>query len=187
MSGVPGEVSLPGDEGPRRGLVQVYTGPGKGKTTAALGLALRAVGQGLRVHIVQLMKGVEYGELRSLARIPEISIAQFGGDRWVDPKDIREEDCEQARAGLAHARQVMLGGQCDLLILDEVNVAMSYKLLPVGAVLALLREKPPSVEVVLTGRGAPPAIVEAADLVTRMVDVKHPYREGIPARRGIEF
>ncbi len=184
---MPERVALPAEEGPRQGLVQVYTGSGKGKTTAALGLALRAAGQGLRVCIVQFMKGIEYGELRSLANVPEVSVRQFGEARWVRPSDIREADRELARQGLEHARRQVQAGACDLLILDEVNVALAYKLLEVEAVLSLLRERPPETEVVLTGRGAPAAILEEADLVTRMVEVKHPYQRGVPARRGIEY
>jgi cob(I)alamin adenosyltransferase len=184
---LPDPVELPVEGGSRRGLVQVYTGPGKGKTTAAIGLAIRAAGHGWRVHIVQFMKGANYGELHSLGFIPGISIKRFGGAHWVDPKNIRDEDRQAASAGLMFARQVMLGPQCDLLILDEVNVAVAYRLLPLDAVLAFLHDRPAAVELVLTGRGAPQAIIDAADLVTRMEDIKHPYRQGLAARPGIEF
>jgi cob(I)alamin adenosyltransferase len=185
--GLPDPVELPVEGGSRRGLVQVYTGSGKGKTTAALGLAIRAAGHGWRVQIVQFMKGANYGELHSLGFIPGISIERFGESHWVDPKNIRDEDRQTASAGLMYARQVMLGGQCDLLILDEVNVAVAYRLIPVDAVLALLHDRPTEIELVLTGRGAPQSVIDAADLVTRMEDIKHPYRQGLAARPGIEY
>jgi cob(I)alamin adenosyltransferase len=181
-------VNLPPDDASsRRGLVQVYTGPGKGKTTAALGLAMRAAGHGWRVHIVQFMKGADYGEVRSLRSMPNISLQRFGGARWIDPNNIQEEDRQAAEAGMEYARRLVLGGQCDLLILDEVNVAMAYRLIQVEAVLRLLDNRPANLEIVLTGRDAPAAIIEAADLVTRMEDIKHPYRQGLKARAGIEY
>ena len=169
------------------GLVQVYTGAGKGKTTAALGLACRAAGQGLSVLIVQFMKGVAYGELSALRKLENITIVQFGEPHWVHPSEIRQEDKDQARRGLDYAERAVFGGEYQLVVLDEVNVALSYKLLPVESVVDLIRRKPANVELVLTGRGAPKQVLELADLVTKMVEVKHPYHKGVLARRGIEY
>jgi len=171
-----------------KGLIQVYTGPGKGKTTAALGLALRAAGHGLKVHIVQFMKGwPHYGELVSVERLPNITIRQFGRPQFVDKESPDPEDFRLAREALAHARQVILSGECDVLILDEINVALNLGLIELSDVLSLLEEKPERVELVLTGRNAPLEIVRRADLVTEMLDIKHPYYEGIKGRQGIEF
>ena len=171
----------------QRGLVQVYTGNGKGKTTAALGLALRAAGYGLRTHVVQFLKGVPYGELSAIASLPSITIRQLGTAEWVHPDHIREADRERARQALAYAGEVLAGGEYRLVILDEINVALDWGLLAVGPVLDLIRTKPAAVELVLTGRNAPPEIVAAADLVSEMREVKHPYQQGILARCGIEF
>jgi len=171
-----------------RGLVQVYTGDGKGKTTAALGLALRAAGYGLRVHIVQFLKGWEhYGELAGVKLLPSVTLRQFGRSGFVNPKRPLPQDYDLARAALADVRAAMLSGEVDIVILDEVNNALELGLLPVEAVLALLDERPANVELVLTGRGAPAAIRERADLVTEMQAVKHPYDSGLVARKGIEY
>jgi cob(I)alamin adenosyltransferase len=171
-----------------RGLIQVYTGDGKGKTTAALGLALRAAGHSLRVQIVQFLKGWPgYGELKGVEWLPTVAIHPFGRKSWVHPAHPEAVDYEQAAEALAYARQVMLDGQADILVLDEINVALDYGLLDVADVLALLDEKPPGVELVLTGRCAHPQIIHRADLVTEMVKRKHPYDRDIGGRRGIEF
>jgi cob(I)alamin adenosyltransferase len=171
-----------------RGLIQVYTGDGKGKTTAALGLALRAAGHGLRVEIVQFMKGWPgYGELKGVERLPTVAIHPFGRSGWVHPDQPEPEDYEQAAQALAFARQVMSYEQVDLVVLDEINIALSYGLVNLEAVLALLDDKPPTIELILTGRDAHPAVVRRADLVTEMRCVKHPYDQGIGGRQGIEF
>jgi cob(I)alamin adenosyltransferase len=170
-----------------RGLVEVYTGHGKGKTTAALGLALRAAGQGFRTCIIQFMKGVPYGELVAVEAIPAITIRQFGSPDWVHPDNVRAEDRERAAAALTYAIEIVTAAEHDLVVLDEVNIALSWGLIPVAAVLDLIRVKPECVELVLTGRDAPDEVVAAADLVTEMREVKHPYHKGIPARRGIEY
>ncbi|MCL4459493.1 MAG: cob(I)yrinic acid a,c-diamide adenosyltransferase [Chloroflexi bacterium] len=174
-------------QGTNLGLVHVYTGDGKGKTTAALGLALRAVGQGLRVHIVQFLKGVAYGEVKSLARLPNISLVQFGSAEWVHPERITVKDRRLALGGLEHAREAIHSGYYDLVILDEINIAVAWNLLPLEAVLDLIRARPKGVELVLTGRQAPPEVIELADLVTEMKEIKHPFGRGVMARRGIEF
>jgi cob(I)alamin adenosyltransferase len=171
-----------------RGLIQVYTGDGKGKTTAALGLALRAAGHGLRVEIVQFMKGWPgYGELQGIEWLPTVSIHRFGREGWVHPDHPHPEDYEHAAAGLAYASRIMTGGQLDILVLDEINVALDYGLLDLDVVLQLLDAKPPLLELVLTGRNAHPEVVRRADLVTEMRAVKHPYDQGLAGRRGIEF
>ena len=171
----------------QRGLVQVYTGNGKGKTTAALGLALRAAGHGLRTHVIQFLKGVHYGELSALAALPAITVRQFGGAEWVHPEAVREEDRRRARQALAYAGEALAGGEYKLVILDEINVALDWRLLEVAPILDLIRTKPTGIELVLTGRNAPPEIIAAADLVSEMREVKHPFQQGILARCGIEF
>lgn len=171
-----------------RGLVQVYTGEGKGKTTAALGLALRAVGQGLRVYIVQFMKGwPDYGELNALKFLPGVTLVQFGRAEFVNREHPDPKDIQEAQAALAHASEVVLAGQHDIVILDEINVALDFGLIPLSGVLALLDAKPVHVELVLTGRNAPPELLDRADLVTEMRSLKHPYDKGIAGRKGIEY
>jgi len=172
-----------------KGLVQVYTGDGKGKTTAALGLALRAAGRGLKVLIVQFMKPPEStGEHFALKKLGDrVEVRAVGQPKWLRADRLDPEDIELAGKGLAEARQAMLSGAFDLLVLDEVNVAVHFHLLRVEDVLALLRDRPENVEVVLTGRRAAPELIEAADLVTEMRPIKHPFEQGIEAREGIEF
>ncbi|CEP69620.1 Adenosylcobalamin biosynthesis, ATP:cob(I)alamin adenosyltransferase CobA/CobO/ButR [Moorella glycerini] len=174
--------------GLEQGLVQVYTGEAKGKSTAAFGLALRACGHGLKVLIVQFMKTPDYGEHKAFPRLaPEVEVKTFGRKGFIHRGGARPEDYEQARAALAFAREAMLGGRVDILILDEINNALYFGLLTEEEVLAFLAERPPQVEVVLTGRNAPAGIIAAADLVTEMRQVKHPYEKGIKARKGIEY
>jgi cob(I)alamin adenosyltransferase len=168
-----------------RGYVQVYTGDGKGKTTAALGLALRAAGAGLRIFIGQFVKGMEYSELRALERFPEIEVRRYGRDCFID-REPEPEDIEAARAGLEDARAELISGRWDVVILDEANIATYFKLFPVEDLLALIEQKPADVELVITGRRADPRVIEAADLVTEMREVKHYYQQGVPCRKGIE-
>lgn len=171
-----------------KGFVQVYTGDGKGKTTASLGLAVRAAGHGLRTVIVQFMKGwIDYGELAGAKMLaPFVAIRQAGRDVFVNRRDPDPEDVRLAREGWEYAKGVIRGKEADIVVLDEVNCALDYGLLPLGEVLEVVRTKPDGLELVLTGRGAPPEIVAAADLVTEMRDVKHYYNAGIDARAGIE-
>jgi len=172
----------------RQGLIQVYTGPGKGKTTAALGLALRAAGQSMRVYIIQFMKGwPHYGELVSVQKLPEITLRQFGRPEFVDKDNPHPEDIRLAREALDHARQIIDGGEHDMLILDEVNVALAWGLIEMEELLSLMDAKPKDMELVLTGRSAHPEVMKRADLVTEMLDIKHPFDAGVPARQGIEF
>ena len=171
-----------------RGLVQVFTGEGRGKTSAALGTALRALGNGLRVFIVALMKaGHPSGEWEVLSGLRNVTIARFGTRAFVDPANPTPEDREPAVQGLKAAREAMLSGGYDLVVLDEVNVAVAWKLVDLHDVLRLINDRPDSVELILTGRSADKEIVRAADLVTEMLNIKHPYEEGTSARRGIEY
>jgi len=171
-----------------RGLVQVYTGNGKGKTSAAFGLALRAVGRGMRVFMIQFIKGgFDYGELYVVDKLPNLTLKAFGRGKFVVEKPAEKEDVALANEALALAEETVKGGRYDVVILDEVNVALSLKLISLKKVLQLIKEKPKHVEFVLTGRDAPAEIVEAADLVTEMREVKHPYKKGFPARKGIEY
>ena len=170
----------------RRGYVQVYTGDGKGKTTAALGLALRASGHGLRSYIGQFMKGQRYGELEALRDHPLITIEQYGDVRCIRREEVTPEHVAQARRGLDRVRQALLSGEYDIVVLDEVNVTIWFGLLAVEDVLALLDQRPEHVEMVLTGRRAPQELIDRADLVTEMRMVKHYYEQGVVAREGIE-
>ena len=170
-----------------KGLVQVYTGNGKGKTTAAFGLALRAIGRGLKVYIIQFIKGgFDYGELYVVDKLPGLELKAFGQGKFITGKPAKE-DVEQAQQALELARQAVNSGKYDLVVLDEINVALGLKLIGLDEVLELIELKPAHVELLLTGRGAHDKIVQAADLVTEMKDVKHPYNRGVPARKGIEY
>jgi len=175
----------------RKGLIIVHTGPGKGKTTAALGTAFRAVGQGLKVLMVQFIKGSwHYGELDAARLLGEerLKILPMGrgfvkvGSEKPDPEDVR-----MVNEAWEFARRSMASGEFDLVILDEINYAISYKMLDPEVVTEALRKKPEMLHVILTGRNAHPAIVELADLVTEMREVKHPFQKGITAQRGIEY
>lgn len=171
-----------------RGLVQVYTGNGKGKTSAAFGLALRAVGRGLKVFIIQFIKGgFDYGELYVVSKLPNLTLKAFGRGKFVTEKPAGKEDVALAGEALALAEEAVRGGRYDVVILDELSVALSLDLISLEEVLKLIKEKPKHVELILTGRDAPEEIVEAADLVTEMKEVKHPYKKGFPARKGIEY
>ncbi len=169
-----------------KGYVQVYTGDGKGKTTAALGLALRALGAGLKVYIGQLMKQYPYSEIQALQRLGEgVKLVQFGtGSHVIDTPD--PKDVAAAQEGLAALKAAMASGQYDLVIADEANVAFACELIQEQDLLALMAARPPEVELVLTGRGAPPAVMAQADLVTEMKSQKHYYECDVPARTGIE-
>jgi cob(I)alamin adenosyltransferase len=171
-----------------QGLIQVYTGNGKGKTTASLGLALRAVGRELMVCMIQFMKGGgPYGEQLAAQRLaPFLTIVQTGRPGWVNKDNPHETDKALAAEALETARKAVTGGGYDLVILDEINGAVSIGLVPVDALLELMGDKPAHVELVLTGRNADPRVIEAADLVTEMREIKHYYKAGVKARIGIE-
>ena len=175
----------------KSGLVIVHTGSGKGKTTAAIGLAVRAWGQGLRVLILQFIKGGwKYGELKALQKFsPQMEIRQLGEgftQRGSDQAK-RERDCAAADVALQTAVEEIHSGNWDMIILDEINYAVKFGLVEEEQVLSLLEQKPASLHLVLTGREARPAIIEQADLVTEMTEIKHPYAAGIKAQAGIEF
>jgi len=168
-------------------MVEVFTGDGKGKTSAALGMILRALGHGLRVYIVFFMKGsFPYGEQKTLSQLPDVTFDQFGFETFCDPANIKPEEKEQAQKALSAAREAMLSGNYDMVILDEVNVASGWKLIDPSQVVQLIKDKPENVELILTGRYADPRIIELADLVTNMTKVKHPYDRGILARKGFD-
>ncbi|MCK4362744.1 MAG: cob(I)yrinic acid a,c-diamide adenosyltransferase [Dehalococcoidia bacterium] len=171
-----------------KGLVEIFTGSGKGKTSTALGMVLRALGHGLRVHIIFFMKGnYPYGERNMLPQLANVSFQSFGHEQFVDPQNVKAEEREQAGEALQAARAAIASGKFDLVVLDEVNVAVAWKLIEVEDLLKLIEEKPQNVELILTGRYADQRLIERADLVTEMVEVKHPYQKGIKARKGIEY
>ena len=171
-----------------KGMVQVYTGNGKGKTSAAFGLALRAIGRGLKVYIIQFIKGgFDYGELYIADKLPNLKLKAFGRGKFVTEKPPSQEDIKLAEEALELAEEVVKSGEYDIVILDEINVALNLKLIEIEKVVNLIKNKPKHVELVLTGRYAPEEIIEAADLVTEMREVKHPYNKGFQARKGIEF
>ncbi len=171
-----------------KGLVQVYTGDGKGKTSAAFGLALRAIGRGLKVYIIQFIKGgFDYGELYIVDRLPNLTLKAFGRGRFVTQQPPSEEDVWLAEEAFKLAEKTIKSGEYDLVILDEINVTLNLKLISLEKVLELIKSKPKHVELVLTGRYAPKEIIDVADLVTEMREVKHPFKRGCQAREGIEF
>jgi len=169
-----------------KGYVHLYYGNGKGKTTAAMGLALRASGCGLKVYIAQFVKGMKYSELDSLAKLKDsITVKQYGRGCYIR-RQATEKDVEAAQKGLAEVKKIIASGKYDMVILDEITIAEFFKLISVQDILDIISSKPDYVELVLTGRKADPRIIEAADLVTEMVEVKHYYTKGIEARKGIE-
>lgn len=172
-----------------RGMIQIYTGNGKGKTTASLGLALRAIGHGYRVYMIQFMKGdIEYGEVISAKKLlpPHLTIKQMGRADFVNKENPEKVDIDWAKKAFKLAQEVVLSGEHDMVILDEVNVAVDFGLVALEDLLELMRDKPENMELVLTGRYAKPEVMQRADLVTEMLDIKHYYTEGIESRKGIE-
>jgi len=168
------------------GLVQVYFGRGKGKTTAALGLAFRAVGRGLRVHMIQFMKGFDYGELHAAKKCELFEITQSGRPDFVSEPTVT--DIEMGKEGLEFARKTIMGGEYDIVILDEIGMAIEHSLIDVNAVLELLDNKRSEVEIILTGATMHPKLLERADLITEMRLVKHPFStQGLGPRLGIEY
>ena len=169
-----------------KGYIQVYTGNGKGKTTAALGLALRAAGAGFRVYIAQFVKGMKYSELDILPRLSDyITLKQYGRDCFIE-REPTNEDIQAAQEGLKEVKEIMCSGEYQMIILDEANIANYFNLFSVDDLLDFMREKPRGVELVITGRKADTRVIEAADLVTEMKEIKHYYQKGIEARSGIE-
>jgi cob(I)alamin adenosyltransferase len=169
-----------------KGYIQVYTGDGKGKTTAALGLAIRAAGAGLKVFIGQFIKMGEYSEIKALKRFEDlITVEQFGRGRFIQGKP-SVEDIKAAQKGLEKIIAILSSGEHKVVIMEEANVAVKIGLLSVQDILKIIAAKPQDVELVITGRGADPRIIEKADLVTEMKEIKHYFQQGVAARVGIE-
>ena len=168
-----------------KGCVQVYTGDGKGKTTAAIGLTVRALGAGLRVYFAQFLKSGDYSEKNILGTLDNLVFRQYGKNGFIT-REPSDEDRAMASRGLKEAIEALRSGAYDLVILDEVNVACSLGLITKDDVLSLLRERGDMTELVLTGRNAAPELLDAADLVTEMRNIKHYFASGVPARRGME-
>lgn len=169
-----------------KGYVQVYTGNGKGKTTAALGLAVRAVCAGKKVFFGQFIKGMKYSELKCADFIENLKIEQFGRECFIY-KSPEKEDVDAAENGLKRVKNILKSGEYDLVVLDELNIALYFNLFDVDEAVEAIKGRAPNVEVVVTGRCAPEEIINIADLVTEMKEVKHYYNKGILAREGIEF
>lgn len=169
-----------------KGYIHVYTGDGKGKTTAALGLALRSAGHGMGVFIGQFMKGIRYGEINALSHIPGIEVQQFGDEVCIHRDDVTDEHREHARRGLKVIKQVMARKKHQVVIMDEICVTMWFGILTLAEVMSVIREKPDDIELILTGRRAARELIDIADLVTEMTEVKHYYTKGVLARDGIE-
>ena len=169
-----------------KGYIHVYTGNGKGKTTAALGLAIRAVGAGLKVYIAQFLKHGDYSEIKGLDRFSDtITVEQFGCGRFIKGRPSKE-DVAAARQGLKKVKTILAAGKYSVVILDEANVAVSLNLFSENELLEILDHRPDNVEIIITGRGAASGIIEAADLVTEMKEIKHYFKKGVKARIGIE-
>ena len=171
-----------------RGLLIVHTGKGKGKSTAAFGLVMRCLGHGMRVGIVQFVKGAwETGERTLLSRFPDLVTCRAMGEGFTWETQDRARDIAAARAAWDAAKAMIADPSYRLVLLDELNIVLRYDYLPLDEVIAVLKAKPRDLHVVVTGRNAPPALVDLADLVTEMTLVKHPFRAGVRAQRGIEF
>ena len=171
-----------------RSMIHLYTGNGKGKTTAALGIVLRAVGHGARCGVVQFLKGWDfYGEIAGLGLLPGVTLVRTGRAEYVHKSDPWPEDFSEALRGLEVATTWLHDGLHDLVVMDELNVALDFGLVPEESVLFALTNRLPSVEVVITGRGAPKSIQELADIVTHMEEIRHPYQSGILAQKGREY
>lgn len=175
-----------GNQSDKKGYIHIYTGDGKGKTTAAIGLAIRAAGYGMKTYMGQFMKGQHYGELTALRDHPCITIEQYGDIECVHREEITQKHIDQAQHGLKQARIVMHSRQYDIIILDEINVAVWFNLISTEKVIELLKDRPDNMEVILTGRRAPEALLEMADLVSDIKEIKHYYHHGVNARTGIE-
>jgi len=170
-----------------KGIVMLFTGDGKGKTTAAVGAAVRAAGHGARVLIIQFMKGRLYGELAIAEKIDNITIEQHGRDEFVDPKDPEKIDVEFARKGWARVLEAAGSEPPSLLVLDEINVAVSFGLIPLEEVVRFVKERPEGMDLILTGRYAAQELIDVADTVTEMKEIKHHYNAGVQMRKGIEY
>ncbi|MGB9659079.1 MAG: cob(I)yrinic acid a,c-diamide adenosyltransferase [Nitrososphaerales archaeon] len=174
-----------------KGLVHIITGKGKGKTTSAIGQGLRAVGHGLKVYMIQFMKGEfegkKYGEIKSIKKFRNFKVAQFGSGELVSHYTPSEKDFELARKGFEHAKEIVDSNKYDMVILDEIWVAVHHNLIDLSEVIGLIKKKPEHVELVLTGRYAPKEAYDYADYISEIKKIKHPYSKGLKARIGVEF
>jgi len=171
----------------KKGYIHVYTGPGKGKTTAAIGLGIRAAGAGLKVNMIQFMKGRRYSELVTIDKIENFSYSQHGRDEFVNKEDPEKIDIDLAQEGFKYAEEIIRSNKYDIIILDEINVAVDFGLISLNKVLNIIEEKPGKLELILTGRYAHPEIVKIADYVSEILEIKHPYQQGVKARKGIDY
>ncbi len=173
--------------GNAKGIVMLFTGNGKGKTTASLGAAMRAVGHGARVFMIQFMKGRLYGEIAASRKLDGLTIEQHGRDEFVDQKNPNPVDVELAQKGWARVLEIVEKEDPGMVILDEINVAVSFGLIPEGKVVEFIKNRPSGLDVILTGRYAPEGFIALADTVTEMLEIKHHYNEGVEMRKGIEY
>ncbi|MDG6218025.1 MAG: cob(I)yrinic acid a,c-diamide adenosyltransferase [Candidatus Thermoplasmatota archaeon] len=171
----------------KTGLIHIYTGTGKGKTTAALGLGLRASGAGYKVHMIQFMKGRRYSEIDALEHQSHFSVSQHGRDDFVNKENPEQIDIDMAQEGFKYAKKIINNNKYDMIILDEINVAVDFNLIKLDEILRTMDEKPAHLELIFTGRYAHPEVIRKADLVTEMLEIKHPYQKGIKSRKGIDF
>lgn len=169
-----------------QGYIHLYTGNGKGKTTAAIGLAVRAAGAGKKVFIAQFVKGLHYSELEAIKRFPEVEIRQYGLDCFIVNQPTAR-DISAARNGLQEVALIIAGNHFDVVVLDEICIALHYHLFEVEELISILNARPFEMEIVMTGRYAPLRLFEVADLITEMKELKHYYTKGVEARKGIEF
>ncbi|MCI7224201.1 MULTISPECIES: cob(I)yrinic acid a,c-diamide adenosyltransferase [Fusobacterium] len=170
-----------------KGYVQIYTGNGKGKTTAALGLTARAVGNNFKVFFCQFMKGKDYGELKTLASFPTVKHERYGRGIFIRKKEnVTDEDISLMRSGYESLKSALLSGEYDIIIADEIIGTLKFDLISIDEIKFLIKNKPNHVELILTGRNAPEELIELADLVTEMREVKHYFQKGVYARVGIE-
>lgn len=172
-----------------QGMITIFTGDGKGKTTAAIGTVVRAAGHGFRAFIICFLKGKDYihGENAILSKLPNVTLASFGQEGWVDRENIKPEHKKQAGLALSVAKEAINSGNYDIIVLDEINIAIDLELVNLDEVIKLIKEKPKKVELILTGRYTNPKLIQLADLVTEMRNTKHPFIRGITARRGIDY
>jgi len=170
-----------------KGYIHVYTGNGKGKTTSAIGLGIRAAGAGYKVHMLQFMKGRRYSELDGLENVKNFTVSQHGRDEFVNKENPEKIDVDMAQKGFLKSKELIKSNKFDMIILDEINVAVDYNLIALADVLKLIEEKPKKLELVLTGRYAHSDIVKSSDYVTEMLEIMHPYQKGILARKGFDF